>query len=435
MQPTRRLISNRWIEFLVFLFVAMCCNQAPCQEIPSFNLNALLKRFDANEDRQLDAKERWALRRAFGGIDVPLLPSELHDYDRVDIPEYIERSELDGLDTTPDDNPISNAGATLGRVLFYDRHLSKNNTTSCATCHEQKNGFTDPRRFSRGFNGGLTGRNSMSLANLRYSNVNGLEPGFFWDERAATLEEQVLMPIQDEVEMGMKLPDLEKKLAKLPYYSSLFHAAFESEAVTSKRIGRALAQFVRSMLSFDSKFDRSRATPSGSKKKNNPTMTEEEKLGESLFMVGVGGVNEFACQMCHVHPTFNMDMSHNIGLDRKYRDRGLGALNRESNDPFTPSNDGKFKAPSLRNIALSAPYMHDGRFMTLEQVIEHYSDGVHPHPNLTLAFAKRPANTKPTSGFGLKKREKEALVAFLKSLTDETFVNDPRFSDPFIRMK
>jgi cytochrome c peroxidase len=440
MYPTQELSTNQWIGIVTLLFTVGCCLPAWSQETTTFSRETLLKRFDANHDQRLDADERSVLRAAFGGIDIPLLPDEPHDYETVRIPKHIEQAELDKLDSTPVGNPITNAGATLGRVLFYDRHFSRNDTTSCATCHEQNAGFSDPRRFSRGFAGGHTGRNSMGLANLRYSNVNGLEPGFFWDERVATLEQQVLMPIQDEVEMGMTLAGLEKKLAKLPYYPALFSAAFGSNKVTSRRIARALAQFVRSIVSFDSTFDRSLAAATSEVTRGNSLesaeskLTEAEQHGRSLFMDGVDGVDEFACQMCHVPPTFNMNMSHNIGLDLKYLDRGLGALNRESNDPFTPSNDGKFKASSLRNVALSAPYMHDGRFKSLEQVVEHYSDGVHPHPNLTLAFAVRADNMKPTSGFGLSKPDQAALVAFLKTLTDESLAKDSRFSDPFIRV-
>jgi cytochrome c peroxidase len=403
------------------------------QDTASFSRETLLKQFDADKNSRLDAEERSVLRAAFGGIDIPLLPAEPYDYEHVPIPRHINRAKLDKLDSTPADNPITIAGATLGRVLFYDRHLSRNDSTSCATCHKQKAGFSDPRRFSQGFDGGRTSRNSMGLVNLRYSNIEELEPGLFWDERAATLEEQVLMPIQDKVEMGMKLVDLEKKLAKLPYYPGLFRAAFGSTEVTSRRIARALAQFVRSIVSFNSKFDRSIADSVGRQTNAVSGLNATEQRGRSLFMVGVGGVNEFACMMCHVPPTFNMDMSHNIGLDARYHDRGLGVLDRESNDPFTPSNDGKFKAPSLRNVALTAPYMHDGRFKSLEEVVAHYSDGVHPHPNLTLAFAKRDGNTGTTSGFGLTKEDQAAVVAFLKTLTDENLVNEPRFSDPFVR--
>ena len=420
-------------QLFLLLITAVCCTSVYSQEPASFNRESLFKQFDSNRNQQLEPNEVTALRNAFGGIDIPLLPAAPYEYVQAGIPHHITQAELDVLDSTPSENAITNAGATLGRILFYDRQLSRNDSTSCATCHLQTAGFSDPQRFSRGFDGGRTGRNSMGLVNLRYSKVNGLEPGFFWDERAATLEEQVLMPIQDEVEMGMKLPDLEMKLANLPYYPSLFEAAFGTTEVTRQRIARSLAQFVRSIESFGSKFDRSLAASASGDADNASRLTEVEERGRSLFMDGVGGVNEFACQMCHVPPTFNMETSHNIGLDLKYRDRGLGALNRKSNDPFTPSNDGKFRSSSLRNIASSAPYMHDGRFKTLDEVVAHYSDGVHPHPNLTLAFARRENNTKPTSGFGLTKQDQTALVAFLKTLTDESLATDPRFSDPFLR--
>ncbi|MFP6765909.1 MAG: cytochrome c peroxidase, partial [Planctomycetaceae bacterium] len=397
-----------------------------------FSQKNLLDRFDRNRNRRLDADERTALRQAVG-IDIPWLPDQPYDYQSVRVPAHIDQTELDLLDTTPPDNPVTDAGAALGRVLFYDHQLSANATTSCASCHQQKFGFSDTRRFSRGFEGGRTGRNSMSLANLRYSNVNGLKPGFFWDERAATLEQLVLMPIQDGVEMGMTLPELEQQLAGLSYYPGLFRAAFSSKKITSRRIAHALAQFLRSMVSFNSRFDRNAAGGKRGAETDAPRLTEVEQRGRSLFMDGVGGVNEFACQMCHVTPSLNMDMSHNIGLGLKYRDKGLGSLNRESNSPFTPSNDGKFKAPSLRNVALSGPYMHDGRFKTLREVVEHYSDGIHPHLNLTVAFAARDQNKTATSGFGLTKQDQAALVAFLKTLTDEEYVTDPRFADPFIR--
>ncbi|MCH7994843.1 MAG: cytochrome-c peroxidase, partial [Planctomycetes bacterium] len=271
-------------------------------------------------------------------------------------------------------------------MLFYDRQLSRNNMVACASCHVQKAAFSDPRRFSVGFAGGRTGRNSMGLANIRYTNLKGERPGFFWDERAASLEAQVLMPIQDKVEMGMKLKDLETKLQKLPYYPPLFAAAFGSTTITSQRIGKAVAQFMRALVSFDSPFDRGAAMSNKSDLSDDFTnFTAQQNLGKTLFLQGVGGVTEFACAMCHVPPTFNMHQSFNIGLDLKSRDLGLGALGRKSNDPLTPTNDGKFKAPSLRNISVTAPYMHDGRFKTLAQVVEHYSSGVHPHKNLGLA--------------------------------------------------
>jgi len=274
----------------------------------------------------------------------------------------------------------------------------------------------------------------MSLANLRFTNVRGNRPGFFWDERAATLEEQVLMPIQDQIEMGMRLPDLEAKLQKIPYYAALFKAAFGTPNVTSDRIAKAVAQFMRSMVSFDSKFDRAAKAADDIYAQDFAGFTPAENLGKSLFIEGVAGVAEIGCAHCHLLPTFGMVKAANNGLDVVYRDKGLGGRGVPSNSPFTPSNDGKFKAPPLRNVALTAPYMHDGRFKTLEEVVNHYSSGVHPHPNLGLAFdAQDSAKGKGPSGFRYSAKQKAAIIAFLKTLTDEKFVSDPIFSDPFIR--
>ncbi len=333
---------------------------------------------------------------------------------------------------------MTDAGAALGRVLFYDRMLSKNDTIACASCHHQESGFSDPRRFSIGYEGGATKRNSMGLANLRYTIFRGRSPGFFWDERAPTLEAQVLMPIQDKVEMGMELPALEDKLGRLPYYPPLFQAAFGSTAITSERIGRAVAQFMRAMESFDSKFDR---CAEGARREGAteidytaafPGFSAQENQGKTLFIQGINEVAEFGCGFCHIPPTFRMPNYFNNGLALVYKDQGLGALGRPSNDPFTPTNDGKFKAPSLRNVELTAPYMHDGRFETLEEVVEHYSSGIHSHENLGLAFENQ-ASVKTTAGFAYSQKQKSALIAFLKTLTDKKLLTDPKFSDPFVR--
>ena len=164
-----------------------------------------------------------------------------------------------------------------------------------------------------------------------------------------------------------------------------------------------------------------------------PDFSDEENLGKSLFINGVDRIAEIGCAHCHVPPTFGMPQSFNNGLDRIYADKGLGARNVESNDPFTPNNNGKFRAPSLRNVAVTAPYMHDGRFTSLEQVVDHYSHGVHPHENVGLPIGE-PAVGKKTSGFGFTSKQKSALVAFLKTLTDHRFNQDSRFSDPFVRI-
>lgn len=362
----------------------------------------------------------------------PVLPETPLDYTTLRLPSHVDAAALKDTDSTPAGNPITNEGATLGRVLFYDKQLSANHTVSCASCHVQQAGFADPRRLSVGFAGGQTGRNSMNFGNMRFSNIQGHEPGFFWDERAATLEDQALMPIQDEVEMGMTLAKLEERVAGLAYYSSLFEAAFGSPLVSSDRIAKALAQFMRAMVTMDSAFDRA-AGESDDYSMPFTAFTDLENLGKSLFIDGVDGILEHACAHCHVPPTFNMTKAENIGLAMKYKDQGLGARNLPTNDVFTPSNDGKFKAPSLRNIELTAPYMHDGRFATLQEVIDHYSDSVHLHENLTLAFAGQESANSP-AGLKFTARQKAGLVAFLKTLTDQKFVTDPRFSDPFERV-
>jgi cytochrome c peroxidase len=367
--------------------------------------------------------------------DAPNLPAEPYDYVTFHFPTHLKQSTLDEVDNTPQNNPLTNAGAALGRVLFYDKRLSRNDSIACASCHHQKAGFSDPQQFSAGFNGGRTTRNAMSLANLRYTNLKGLRPGLFWDERAVTLEAQALLPIQDPIEMGLDLNELEAKLAKVGYYPPLFDAAFGTRQVTSDRIAKAIAQFLRSMLVFNSRFDRAAAataTPSAAVDyiRDFPDFTAQENMGKALFINGARGVPEFGCAFCHTLPLFSMPKAMNNGLELQSTDSGLGALGRPLNDPLTPSNDGKFKAPSLRNVALTAPYMHDGRFKTLDEVIEHYSSGVRPHPNLALAFDEQDRD-KGVSGFKFTNEQKDALEAFLKTLTDEQFVSDPRFSDPF----
>ena len=399
----------------------------------SFQRPAILERFDANGNGKLDESEKRELRGSFGNIDVPMLPASTFDYTTVRLPAHVKKSELQSADNTPPDNPLTNHGATLGRVLFYDKQLSRNNTVACSSCHLQRAGFSDPKKRSQGFAGGQTGRNAMSLANVRYSNLQGHRPGFFWDERAATVEAQVLMPIQDEVEMGMSLPNLETRLSQLAYYPALFKAAFGSPKVTSDRVAKAVAQFMRAMIVMDARFDRA-APATRDYSSPFPKFTEEENLGKSMFFDGVDGVAEHGCAHCHVAPTFSMTKAFNNGLAMNYVDQGLGKLGRDSNDPFTPSNDGKFKAPSLRNIELTAPYMHDGRFTKLEQVVDHYSQGVQLHENLGLAFPGQETAKSP-SGMKFTEKQKAGLIAFLKTLTDAKFAKDPKFSDPFVRIR
>ncbi len=313
-------------------------------------------------------------------------------------------------DNTPADNAITNSGATLGRVLFYDVNLSANNAVSCASCHQQAVGFSDSAMLSEGFQGGLTGRHSMSLSNNRF-----YAPGhFFWDHRADTLEDQVLMPIQDSVEMGMTLDALVVKLAELPYYDTLFTNAFGDAEITADRISKALAQFNRAMVSYQSKFDQAftQSAP-GQGPDFASVFTANEEAGRLLFEQGPanGGAG---CGACHTGVAQIATDAHNIGLDLVDTDEGVG--------------EGRFKVPSLRNVAVSAPYMHDGRFATLAEVIEHYNSGIQNNDNLDAAL--RTPNGQPLR-LNLSQTQKQQLEAFLHTLTDNTLLTSEMFSDPF----
>jgi cytochrome c peroxidase len=316
-----------------------------------------------------------------------------------------------GQDNMPANNITTDAGATLGRVLFYDKRLSTNMTVSCSSCHQREHGFSDSRKFSVGFNGGLTGRNSMGLSNARWYQRRH----FFWDERAATLEDQVLQPIQNAVEMGMTLGALTNRLAAEPYYTNLFTRAFGTPVVTSDRISRALAQFVRSIVSTRSKFDTGAAS-------GFANFTAQENQGRQIFN-GVGN-----CAACHGTDNFVPGAAiNNNGLEFPYVDLGVGGITGRAQD------NGLFKVPSLRNIELTAPYMHDGRFATLEEVVEFYNSGVVDNPNLSPPLRNPPGS--PGAGqphrLNLTAAQKAALVAFLKTLTDTSVTTDQKFSDPF----
>ncbi len=345
---------------------------------------------------------------------LPVLPDIPYNYANPILPPYFTEPLLLLTDNTPPTNPVTDAGATLGRVLFYDKLLSANNTTACASCHLQEHSFSDTTEFSVGFNGGLTTRNSMFLVNNRYY----FNRHFFWDERAPTLEEQVLMPIQDPIEMGLTLPVLETKLQATTYYPDLFNDAFGSPTVTSENIAKALAQFIRSILSSNSKYDKSveKFAPDEGTQIDLPNFTAEENLGRRIFF------DKGVCNICHAFDIFTGIGHKNNGLDMNYADNGIGDVLDD------PAMNGFFKTPSLRNIALTAPYMHDGRFNTLMEVVEHYDSGVQAHPN--LSFELKDSEGTPFV-LNLSMEEKEALVAFLETLTDYEFIKAAKYSDPF----
>lgn len=320
--------------------------------------------------------------------------------------------------------PIHSAKATLGRVLFYDKKLSKTNTVSCASCHHQELAFSDDKALSEGFDGGLTKRNSLALASVANfeSSYGGVDnfgfnqtAGFFWDERASSISEQSILSIEDNVEMGMKMSDLTEKLAQEDYYRILFQKAFGDSQITSDRITGAIQEFVNAFVSNNSKFDKG-LTAHFSPEAPFSNFTQQENLGKNLFVIH--------CATCHDPRMANVLVATaNNGLDVSYTDQGIGQLSGKASD------NGVFKVPMLRNIAITGPYMHDGRFASLEEVIEHYNSGIQAHPNLHFSL-RNPQNAQPKR-LNLSENEKKALVAFLKTLTDATFVEDVRFSDPF----
>lgn len=333
---------------------------------------------------------------------------------------------------------LSDTKALLGRVLFYDTHLSRNNSVSCASCHKQELAFSDDVARSKGFDGELTKRNSQALAaTANFSSSYGTDPtgnsmavdmvantdaafgaGFFWDERARTVADQSRLTIQDDVEMGMNLNTLARQLSDVDYYQVLFRKAYGSPAVTEDRILEALQEFVNSFVSTHTKFDE------GMNRHNSPgaffsNFTEQENLGKRLFIEN--------CSSCH-----GVDMStqferiaHN-GLAIRDNDLGVGGVTGNAHD------DGKFKVPFLRNVALTAPYMHDGRFASLEEVVNHYSENIQMHPNLDFRL-RNPENTDEVLRMNFSDEEKGALVAFLRTLSDDELVYDAKYSDPFKR--
>lgn len=354
------------------------------------------------------------------------LPATPFDYASLNLPSHFTTNaggplptSINGTDNTPTTNPITNDGATLGRVLFYDKKLSANGTIACSSCHKQDKGFSDDATLSLGFNGGATGRHSMTLINARFYQRGR----FFWDERASTLEEQVLMPFQDPVEMGMTLEQVVSKVQEQSYYTELFQKAFGSSEITSDKISKALAQFVRSIVSFSSKYDQGR-TMVASPGANFPNFTTEENTGKNIFFQTIpnGGGACFGCHTTEAFISANPGPQNN-GLDATSSlDLGAGGV---FNNPIFV---GRFKTTSLRNIELTAPYMHDGRFATLEEVVEHYNSGIQAHPTLSPALTD--ANGNPVQ-LNLTSSQKAALVAFLKTLTDNSVSTETKWSNPF----
>lgn len=384
---------------LIFALLMMSCNSDPAG-------------FTAEQEQKI-------ISDAFGGnINLDQLPN----YANQSVPAYITRNNAGG-------NPIVNEKALIGRVLFYDKSLSTNNTVSCASCHQQSHAFSDASVVSMGVNG-TTGRHSMRLVNARFA----AEIKFFWDERAATLEAQTTQPIQDHAEMGFSgqngdpaLTDLLAKLKSKDYYQVLFRQAYNDTEITEPRLQECLAQFVRSIQSFDSKFDVGRATaPNDGAPFAN--FTAQENQGKNLFLQPpqfvAGGLRTgggAGCGGCHRAPEFDIDPnSRNNGLITKIGGGTDVAVTR---------------APTLRDImradgTLNGPLMHTGS-MDVAAMIDHYNNGVTAAGNTNLDPRLRPGGS--VQNLQLTQAEKDALIAFLRTLSGQQVYTDARWSDPFVR--
>lgn len=330
----------------------------------------------------------------------------------LDIPNDQINYRSTGSNFFSNNNSINNNAALLGRVLFYDHKLSKNEKVSCASCHLQEHGFADKVAFSEGFDGELTDRNSLSLS-INISTYEDLGIGFFWDERSNSVQSQSKETIENPIEMGLQMEELIDRLKGEEYYQILFKKAFPGQKISEQTITSALAHFVNSIATFDSKFDHGFAA-NGHLETDFSNFTEKENRGKALYAAN--------CQSCHGNVIFPGRRIANNGLDMEYTDNGLG---KRTNNP---SDNGVFKIPSLRNIGVSGPYMHDGRFDTLLEVVEHYSSGIQSHPNLDGEL--RQSDNKARQ-MNFTAQEKDDLVAFLETLTDEKLMHDKRFSTPF----
>lgn len=310
--------------------------------------------------------------------------------------------------------------ATLGRVLFYDGHLSLNNAVSCGSCHKQQFAFADNAALSMGFEGRMAGRNTPALQDFLEGRkltlksdgeVNFPRQSLFWDGRENDLVNLVLRPVGNHVEMGINDMDaLPAKLNNLPYYAGLVKDAYGTDQLTLDIISESIATFMLAITVDSTRFRRTKFNE----------RTAQEQLGERLFNT------KYNCASCHIPSGqyFGNPPSSDIGLDVVAKDKGMGAMNK--------AMDGMFRVPKLHNVALTAPYMHDGRFNTLDEVLEHYSTGIQPSSNLAPELTEGYNNGEPIPmRMNISTDEKAAIIAFLNTLTDYSMLTNPKYSNPF----
>lgn len=303
----------------------------------------------------------------------------------------------------PADNPLTQEGVALGKKLFFDTILSGDETQSCASCHDPKKSFTDQQQFSNGVNDNLGTRNAMPLFNLAWN----FDERFAWDGKEFSLEKQALEPVSNPIEMHGNWENITKKLQNNLEYKDLFLRAFGTSIIDSTLITKAIAQFERTLISGNSKFDKYL--------RGEINLTPEEQNGFDVFMDESKG-DCFHCHGSDNNPIWSDNKFHNNGLDNVFVDLGLGKITGD------PKDNGKFKSPSIRNLAFTAPYMHDGRFATLEEVINHYSEGLKRSPTIDPLMKK-----VDEGGVHLSTQDKSNLKTFLQTLSDYNFINNPTF--------
>ena len=314
----------------------------------------------------------------------------------------------------PSDNPMTVEGVELGRFLFYEKQLSGDNSMNCASCHMPQHSFSDNNQYSVGIDGVFGNRQSMALINLGWENY------FFWDGRKTTLESQIIEPVLNPIEMHQSWKDAIHKLNADVTYRNRFFKAFGEDGVDSVKAAKAIAQFIRTMISSESKYDvmykyENNLALNASEQALLSSIDLDEWAGYDLFK----SLNGADCFHCHNGPLMRVKKFSNNGLDATFSDLGRGSVTQN------PEENGKFKVTTLRNIAFTAPYMHDGRFATLDQVIEHYSSGIHMSPTIDplIEYANQ-------GGVQLDTQEKYLLKKFLLTLSDYNFINNPSFKDP-----
>lgn len=325
------------------------------------------------------------------GVDLPV-PEQMP----LEVPGLFAENIIPPI--IPEDNPQTAQGVALGEMLFFDTQLSEDNSVSCASCHKPQEAFADTRQFSAGVAGSIGERNAMPLFNLAWN----YDEVYLWDGSAVSLEDQVFGPVTNPKEMGNTWATVVARLQDDSEYPALFQAAFGTSRIDSVLVAKAIAQYERTLVSASSKFDKYLL--------GEVQLTPQELNGFNIFMQEERG-DCFHCHGSDKNPLWTDNAFHNNGLDTAFTDLGLGAITGD------PADNGKFRSPSLRNLAYTAPYMHDGRFNTLDEVINHYSEGLQPSSTIDPLMKK-----VAQGGVGLSATDKADLKAFLLTLSDPAFV-------------